>query len=171
MKPKQSRETRETLLQAALDLCRKGASVIPVRRDKKPLVHWRRYQQHPASSSEIEKWVKDLHPWGVALVTGRDVIVLDIDGEQGFEALRTRGFHVPPTLRVKTPRGGAHLYFEDPGLPTKNFAGGTRSCPLPMVDFRGRGGYVIAPPTPGYTYVEQKIPVAAMPDWLKSLVY
>ncbi|TSA01620.1 MAG: hypothetical protein D4R81_05910 [Nitrospiraceae bacterium] len=168
MKKIQNQETGEPLLQAALDLSRKGASVIPVGRDKKPLVRWSRYQQRPASSQEIEKWVKDLHPWGIGIVTGRDVGVLDIDGDQGFEALLKRGFQLPETLTARTPRGGSHFYFEDPGLVTKNFIGGTKSCPLPMVDFRGRGGYVIAPPTPGYAYVKP-LPVAAMPDWLKSL--
>ncbi len=169
MKKTQNQETNEKLLKAALDLCRQGHSVIPIAKDKKPLVRWSCYQQRPASSSEIEKWVKELHPWGVAIVTGRDVGVLDIDGEQGYEALRRRGFHLPPTLRVKTPRGGSHFYFKDPGLVTKNFIGGTKSCPLPMVDFRGGGGYVVVPPTPGYVYTET-LPVAEMTDWLKPLV-
>lgn len=168
MEKTQHQETSEMLLQAALDLSRQGASVIPVGRDKKPLVRWSCYQQRPASSSEIKNWAKKLRPWGFAMITGRDVVVLDVDGDQGFEALRKRGFHLPPTLRVKTPRGGAHLYFKDPGLVTKSFIGGTKSCLLPMVDFRGRGGYVVVPPTPGYAYAE-RLPVAAMTDWLKPL--
>ena len=159
------------LLQAALDLERQGCSVIPVKPDKKPLIAWKKHQEQPADGNEITSWFHKLKPWGWAVVTGTVSrrVVLDVDSDQGFEALFTRGFQLPPTLTVRTPRGGSHFHFEDPGLSTKNFVGGTSSCPLINVDFRGQGGYAISPPTPGYEYVEP-LPLAPMPDWLRALV-
>lgn len=158
------------LLQAANDLLRQGCSVIPVGPDKKPLVSWKEFQTNRPTHEHLKTWFASRNPHGLAIVTGHvsGQVVLDVDSDQGFEALLTRGFDLPPTLQVRTPRGGAHFYFEASGIPTKNFAGGTTACPLHHVDFRGDGGYVVAPPTPGYEYVEP-LPLAPMPVWLRCL--
>lgn len=163
-------KTQPPLLQAALQLERQGCSLIPVGPDKKPLVPWKPFQCERAMSEQLTSWFGSKNMHGVAIVTGAisGRVVLDIDGDEGFEALLTRGFQLPPTLTVRTPRGGSHFYFEDPGIPTKNFAGGTSTCRLTKVDFRGDGGYIIAPPTPCYEYVEP-LPLAPMPDWLRCL--
>lgn len=163
-------KTRPPLLEAALQLARQGCSVIPVGPDKRPLVAWKCFQVNRATSEQLRGWFTSKTTHGLATATGHisGQVVLDVDSDQGFEALLTRGFDLPPTLQVRTPRGGSHFYFEDPGLVTRNFAGGTRSCPLHKVDFRGTGGYVVAPPTPGYEYVEP-LPLAPMPNWLRCL--
>jgi putative DNA primase/helicase len=55
------------------------------------------------------------------------------------------GCALPPTLAVRTPSGGVHLYYatpDDGGAPIRNRGH------LPLhVDVRGLGGYVIAPPS------------------------
>lgn len=157
------------LLEAALDLARQGRSVIPVGPTKKPLTAWKPFQTERPTAEQITNWFRSLRPWGIAVITGATsgCVVLDVDGDAGFEALFSRGFDLPPTLQVRTPRG-SHFYFEHPELPTKNFSGGTKAWNLTKVDFRGDGGYAISPPTPGYDYVEP-LPFAPMPDWLRNL--
>jgi hypothetical protein len=79
----------------------------------------------------------------LALVTGRRFDVLDLDGDQGVEALRAvlsiaPGEHPGPVAR--TGGGGWHLLYAPTGL-------GNRVGMLPGVDWRGRGGLIVAPPS------------------------
>jgi hypothetical protein len=88
----------------------------------------------------------------IAIATGAasNLWVLDFDGPEGLAALaeleRLHG-PFPPTPRVRTPGGGAHLYFAWPtdGTVIRNK---TRLHGLP-VDVRGEGGYAVAPPSRG----------------------
>ena len=50
---------------------------------------------------------------------------------------------LPETLEVRTPRGGRHIYFRHPGtkVPSRT------NYPLPALDVRGDGGYVLIPPS------------------------
>jgi hypothetical protein len=61
-----------------------------------------------------------------------------------------------------TPRGGEHLAFRDPpDVEIRNSQGRI----APGVDVRGTGGYVIVPPSEGYT-IKHNGPLADMPQWL-----
>ena len=87
--------------------------------------------------------------------------VLDVDR---MEALDELPGELPETLAVRTPRGGLHLYFEH-GEGVTNSSGG-----LPKgLDVRGEGGYILVPPSPGYT-VEGKAPIAEAPEWLLEML-
>jgi hypothetical protein len=85
------------------------------------------------------------HPQAnIGLVTGHRFDVLDVDGPQGAQAIRTlaatHGLHSSGPL-VRTGGGGWHYYLAPAGL------GNTRPWDLEHVDWRGRGGYVVAPPS------------------------
>jgi hypothetical protein len=65
---------------------------------------------------------------------------------------------------VRTPSGGLHFYF--------TAVEGITNSPgnLPAgIDVRGLGGYVIAPPSPGYKVID-RTPMAEAPDWLLDLI-
>ena len=65
-------------------------------------------------------------------------------GKSGFPALRQlkgRGCVGEPQAMVRTPSGGAHLYFKG----TEHQRNG--HIEAARVDFRSNGGYVVAPPT------------------------
>ena len=69
---------------------------------------------------------------------------------------------LPSTLTHGTPRGGEHLAFRDPpDVEIRNSQGRI----APGVDVRGTGGYVIVPPSEGYT-IKHNGPLADMPHWL-----
>jgi hypothetical protein len=85
------------------------------------------------------------HPQAnVGLATGYRFDVLDVDGPQGEQTIRTlaatHGLHSSGPL-VRTGGGGWHYYLHPTGL------GNVRPTGLAQVDWRGRGGYVVAPPS------------------------
>jgi Bifunctional DNA primase/polymerase, N-terminal len=85
------------------------------------------------------------HPQAnIGLACGHRFDVLDIDGPAGTQAIRTlaaeHGLQSSGPL-VRTGGGGWHLYLASTGL------GNVRPDGLAHVDWRGRGGYVVAPPS------------------------
>jgi bifunctional DNA primase/polymerase-like protein len=85
-----------------------------------------------------------LHPQAnIGLACGYAFDVLDIDGSTGEHAIRTlatehRLVSSGPLVRTG---GGWHFYLAPTGL------GNVRPAGLAHVDWRGRGGYVVAPPS------------------------
>jgi hypothetical protein len=123
-------------------------------------------------------------PYNVGIATGpAGLLVIDLDvlkpeepkgapdGATSLAALCERTEQaVPRTYRVRTARGGEHLYFTaPPGLRLKNSANRLG----PHIDTRAWGGYVVAPgsTTPDGTYeVTDDAPVAPLPAWLATLL-
>jgi hypothetical protein len=139
---------------------------------------------------QIKRWWAD-HPAAmVGLPTGEPigVWVLEIDisdkkTEIPFTTVEAQvaaieaeiGGRLPPTLRVKTPRGGEHWYFRSGNDFPRNSQsierGGNK---LNGIDVRGDGGYVIAAGSRRadgkvYDYVDRSVSVATAPaelvDW------
>jgi hypothetical protein len=85
------------------------------------------------------------HPQAnIGLATGHRFDVLDVDGPAGEQAIRTlAATHglVSSGPLVRTGGGGWHYYLASTGL------GNVRPAGLAYVDWRGRGGYVVAPPS------------------------
>jgi hypothetical protein len=85
------------------------------------------------------------HPQAnIGLATGHRFDVLDVDGPAGGQAIRalaaTHGLVSSGPL-VRTGGGGWHYYLAPTGL------GNARPAGLEHVDWRGWGGYVVAPPS------------------------
>ena len=121
-----------------------GWSVIPIRTgDKKPAIAWEEYQQRLATPTELESWFSNGKN-NIAVVTGGQsgVVVVDIDTADGEEAIKPYLGGMTTTVSAKTPRG-KHVYFLHPGNTVlSNHARRLEGC-----DFRGDGGYVLAPPS------------------------
>jgi len=106
----------------------------------------------------------------IGIATGGRVVVLDVDGDAGRAAVARRP--MPATPVVETGRGWHHYYATSHELPS-------RIALLPGVDVRGRGGYVVAPPSlhaAGHQYAclvslpLDEAPLAPAPEWLIKLV-
>lgn len=91
----------------------------------------------------IRRWWTRYPDSNIGLRTGITVDALDLDGEEGCESFdnwcadRHMSVDFSTLPCVVTPSGGFHLYFKPTGA-------GNRAGMLPGVDWRGRGGYVIA---------------------------
>jgi hypothetical protein len=88
-------------------------------------------------------WTRHPHA-NIGLATGHRFDVLDVDGPQGaaeIGALAAEHGLVSSGPLVRTGGGGWHYYVAPTGL------GNVHPRDLEHVDWRGRGGYVVAPPS------------------------
>ena len=150
------------------------APIVPCKKaDKVPLIPWKKYQDSPPDILQIKQWAAEYPECNWALMTGRasGIVVLDLDDYiTGTDWLRRSMLKIPKTVAVSTGKERYHYYFQWPGRECHNFA-----KRIPGFDFRGDGGYVIAPGSihpDGHRYqwlhgggpdIEQ---IALCPDWL-----
>ena len=160
------------LLNAALQYLKKGFSVIPCKPDKKPFIKWEPYQNQKPTVEEVRAWWEKWPDAMIAIITGK-ICVIDCDNPDGQSKIDEL---LPDSLVfpvAQTPRGGRHYYFKMPDEPLGNNTGA-----IPGVDFRGQGGYIIAPPSrngdkgyvwlPGLSIDEVALPL--LPNAYKSFI-
>lgn len=163
---------RANLHKAARRFARQGYPVFPcVPNEKRPLVE-RGFLEATTDLAQIDEWWEQWPDanigWCPASVNRG---VIDLDGEAGLEAWAGLGwsFDTPETYTVRTPRGGLHLYFVAENFPTTGYAPGRKRCVGEHIDTRGKGGYVLLPPSVTehgtYEVIDDRDPVA-MPQWL-----
>lgn len=131
---------------------------------------------------QINSWWEENPSYNVGVSPARSAMfVLDVDpplGAETLNSLESEHGALPPTLAIRTPRGGLHYWF-------------TGSCPSsvgtdrrglgPKLDTRGEGGYVLVPPSvvvyPGkkiegtYGYETDTNEIAEGPGWIARRVH
>lgn len=117
---------------------------------KRPLPGSRGFLDATADPAQIGAWWRRVPDANLAIPTGRvsGVVVVDVDvhGANGFDALRrarAAGLLPRPLVVVRTPSGGMHLYY--PAY--ENLEQRSWQAAKAGIDFRGDGGYIIAPPS------------------------
>ena len=139
MPPWASRWCRCTLPSRAGCTCPDSACPDPGKHPR--LRGWQRLAA--VDPAVVGEWWRRWPQANLGLATGRRFDVLDLDGEQGVEALRA-ALSITPTEHpgpvARTGGGGWHLLYAPTGL-------GNRVGLLPGVDWRGRGGLIVAPPS------------------------
>ena len=105
----------------------RGASLDPDQ-----VAQW--WQDHPRAQLGIAT--------GHALPGGGFLLVVDDDGQ--LKAAEELLGALPPSVRISTPGGGAHVYLRTPS-PIGNGKGALKA--IAGLDVRGLGGYVVAPPS------------------------
>ncbi|MEV6016359.1 bifunctional DNA primase/polymerase [Streptomyces sp. NPDC051997] len=185
------------LLAAAVQTAQRGWCIIPLRpNDKRPAGHAEPYcpatgrctdghktpEQRATNDAKLITAAWAQAPYNVGIATGPSgLLVIDLDtlkpqdskgtpdGATSFQALCERaGQAAPNTYRVRTARGGEHLYFtQPPGVRMNSTAGRLAK----KIDTRGWGGYVVAPGSTTqdgtYTVLDDREP-APLPDWLRE---
>jgi hypothetical protein len=94
--------------------------------------------------AQLERWWQRWPHANLGLATGVVFDALDVDGAAGLAALRQLAPMMEPRLPgplVRTGGGGWHYWFAPTGLGNRPPRG------LDQVDWRGRGGAVLAPPS------------------------
>lgn len=133
------------LLVAALGYAAKGWPVFPVQPDKRPrTTHG--FKDASRNPSLLTEWWRRWPDSGIGLAIPDGLLVVDVDPRNGG----TRGRELPATKEAGTRSGGAHLYYSVP--PDLSFVGQYSQG----VDLKApHRGYVILPPTPGYTWTRR----------------
>jgi Bifunctional DNA primase/polymerase, N-terminal len=154
--------------QAAHRYADAGWNVFPCAPDSKLPLTQHGFLDASASHHRIETWWGTHPAANVAIATGRpgpDVLDIDVhkdgSGWAALNQLKRAGLVPDAGAVVRTPSTGAHLYFA--GSDQRN-----GHLPGHHLDYRGLGGYVVAPPSQvdGKPYVVVKHqPVAASFDW------
>lgn len=123
----------------------------------------------------VSRWWTDHPQANIGVRSGVTFDVLDIDGPEGDQALgdlaRRLGVETITDGPMVETAHGWHLFFNPSGH-------GNRAGLLPKVDWRGRGGYVVGPPSThpsGHLYrwlpgLGLDTPLEAVPAWLLDLL-
>ncbi len=158
-----SNEAPTVLVDQALRLADDGQPVFPCRSNKSPAcAHG--HKDATTDSDEIEKLFAHRSAKLIGLPTGQasGIVVVDIDVKNGKDGRQWPRYQdLPLTKKVETASGGFHFLFKYPGLEIKSRA----NVGFDGIDIRGDGGYVISPPSPGYSIVADE-DIAEMPQWL-----
>lgn len=142
-----------TMMQAALEYAQRGLSVFPLKPMDKSPATTHGYKDATNDANQIKDWWGKFPNHNVGIATGAmsaNIGVIDIDfdeneGKDGYEYLRSwekEHGKLPETWTVSTARGGQHLYYRFIGDVPRNSTNEKLA-----VDFRGNGGYVMAPPS------------------------
>ncbi len=181
------------LLDAAINYSRKNFRIFPLHSvddhgqcycDKQdcdsPGKHPRNYNGLKGATTDetqILKWWKKFPDANIGIRTGKGLLVLDVDGDEGedslYEIVEKHG-KVPDAWEVLTGRG-RHIYLlSSQDLCIKS----SRNLVGSHLDVRCEGGYVVAPPSrhnSGKVYEwecsshPEDIPMAEAPEWLIRL--
>lgn len=139
-----------TLATAALRYSSLGIPVFPcVPGGKQPLTP-NGFLGATSVARVVYGWWQRSPEANIGLPTGRatGVLVVDVDvhgsgsGYDAFETARRSGLAEGWAWLVRTPSGGLHAYY-----PTTSDPQSCWQSPRSHIDFRGDGGYVIAPPS------------------------
>jgi Bifunctional DNA primase/polymerase, N-terminal/AAA domain/Primase C terminal 1 (PriCT-1) len=131
------------LREAALRYAQAGFRVFPVKpRDKRPLTE-HGCLDATTDPERIEAWWARWPEANVGIATGKQpdgscLTVIDLDPAK----MNGSSPELPPTATVRTGGGGKHLYYRT-ATEERNQAWDLG----PGIDVRGKGGYVVAPPS------------------------
>lgn len=159
------------LLPAAVMYAEWGWPVFPLQPgSKEPYRGSRGFKDATTDPDLARKWWTKAPLSNIGLATGHRFDVLDVDFVSKESGTATGAYRSWPDLRdsgrlpdihgmTTTPRGGVHVFLEPTG-------GGNKAGFLPGLDYRGRGGYIVAPPSIGpggrrYTWWHRPSPLLA----------
>lgn len=138
-------------------------------------VPWKDYQTAPPDPDQIDVWWEKMPDANIALVLGRGMLVVDLDGPDAEKALNEYGIQLPVAApRVQTGRDGfgQHVYLAAPceiGNATAILRKGDSA-----VDVKADGGYVLAPPSihpeTGREYKWLSYPTLPLPEAPPKLI-
>jgi len=160
------------MLRTALQLAARGLHVFPCAPGAKTPACAHGCRDATTDTVAIQAWWRSCPNFNIGIACGpaSNVFVIDVDGEDGEQALKQlEAAHtaLPATVEVITSRG-RHMYFLWPQVPVSN----TVSKLAAGIDTRGAGGYTISPPSlhpSGRRYawsVDSANSFAEAPQWL-----
>jgi len=122
----------------------KGYSIIPLKHNEKvPAIYWKKYQYRQASREEILAWSMKFFEHNIAIITGKELVVIDADDPSKLPELFKLLPEAEKTTKVKTKRC-FHFYFSNNG---KQKIRSTKNLFSLGIELKANGNYVVAPPS------------------------
>jgi hypothetical protein len=165
------------LIEAAKRYIKNGISVIATGNDKRSIYPWKAFQSRKLSDIELQTQFSHVKAENIAIVCGAisgSLEVIDVDTKYDltgtlFEDLMAAINEAKPELSdklfvVQTRSGGYHLYYYCPFIEgnlklarrpasAEEIKENPHEKVLVLIETRGEGGYVIAPPSKGYKII------------------
>lgn len=140
-------EGAATVPDTALLYAAKGLRVLPLNPNTKAPLNRGGVLGASCDHKRVQRWFALRADAMVGIATGDGFGVVDVDPRHGG----TVSPKWPETLTASTRSGGVHLYYAT-ARPIGNSVGKI----APGVDFRGVNGYVVAPPSPGWSWINER---------------
>lgn len=148
---KESAIMTHTMLHSAMEYIRSGYKIFPcVPGGKEPLGRLAPHGCRDATGDEdqVRTWWSTVPDANIGVATGDGLVVIDVDydpmtgldGYQTLADLEAQLGSLPRGRRVRTPRGGMHIYLH---FPTTDDIPNSTSVLGPGIDVRSDGGYVV----------------------------
>lgn len=140
-----------SLAVAARSLASAGVPVFPCLADEKRPLTRRGFLDASSNAAHVAEWWSHTPNANIGIPTGAasGVVVVDVDvhgptdGRVAWKRAADAGLVNGAGLLVRTPTGGTHAYFPaTPGREQRSWQAAAAG-----IDFRGDGGYIIAPPS------------------------
>jgi hypothetical protein len=161
-----------------------GVNVIAVNDKKQAIFPWKDYQSKQITKEELERQMADPRAKGIAVICGAvsgGLEVIDIDTKyETFPLWEQIKNKIPQDIFeklhiVQTKSNGYHLYYkceEIEGnqklaqrLPTvEELKSSPQIKTYCIIETRGEAGYVVAPPSEGYTIVQKGINIITIEE-------
>jgi len=176
------------LLEAARQHLSRGFSIIPVNKEKRSIFSWQAQQTKHLTDEELVQQFSHQSVWGIATICGSvsgnlEVIDLDLDDDlsgtlyENFcsDVITNMGADFFGAIRkVRSLSGGIHWYYYCEAVEGNQKLARRHATPdelaaapdhkvRVLIETRGNGGYIIVPPTPGYTVLEKVMPPTITP--------
>jgi hypothetical protein len=167
-----------------------GINCIAVDEHKRPFTSWKQYQSEFITHDALIQQYADTRAAGIAIICGKisgNLEVIDIDCKYDLtKTLYEDIIEAIPTpllkkiLIIKTKNGGYHLYYRcktigsnrklatRPATPEEAEAGDKF---LVLIETRGEGGYVVAPPTDGYARIGSRSTIEIITEKEREMLF
>ena len=149
-----------TLAEASAAMANAGIPVFPCVRDAKQPLTAHGFKSATTDVGQVRSWWEASPEANIGIPTGAvsGIAVVDVDLHEGgsgfgaFDRAQRAGLVDAWELLVRTPSGGLHAYFA-PAKPQMR----SWSLPAQHLDFRGDGGYIVAPPSRITTPIGERV--------------
>ena len=154
------------IIQSAKKYLELGLSVIPTKADKLPALQWKPYQEVRLPNDEVESAFTRNDVSGVAIICGKvsgNLEVVDVDCKYDKKGTLWQSLWqvvedtlpglLPKTVIATTINKGYHIYYRCDVIEGNQKLAKNELNEV-LIETRGEGGYVIAPPSPGYQLLQ-----------------
>lgn len=158
-------------MEYAISYANQGYAVFPLQPNGKQPLTEHGFKDATRDAEQLRKWWAQWPDANIGLATGRisGIVVLDVDRKHGVDGVVSAAeLDLPPTLVIRTPSGGYHLFYKSPSSAIVPRRIGVR----PGLDVLGEGGYVVAAGSyvNGVPYqIVKNRPIAECPEVLINL--